>query len=207
MSRFATIAHGQAGIGAGSLRADGGMVAGALIWEKSEDGHFRVVERVQDVGTLVAADGSSELEIWNFEVPTTDMTGIGPNKGRHAVLDADGSPLWANARITFRLQSHYINTMSGAGTFQEADRYGGVRYLSDEKMTIYDRRGFAVDSRRENYSSIQTYVVEGELKGCRMLTSKLGDPHEHGQVETFIRLASDPRDVCKLVIEPPAPRP
>lgn len=205
MTSFATIAQRSAP--ADFSQDDQRPPVSALVWEQVEDGRFRVVKRVKDVAELLDAGGSLEVEIYAFEVATSDQPNTAANKGSMPVLDADGSPLWANARITFQLPSFYINVAAGAGKFDGADMYGGIRYVSDDLMTIYDRRGFAVDSRRENYSSIQTYVTEGELSGSRLLAGRLGDRHEHGQVETFIRLASDPRDVCKLIMQPQAPSP
>ncbi len=205
MTRFATIA-----LAPDEPRAKGKkhpLSGNALVWEQSEDGRFRVVARVQDLDALAELEGAADIEVFAFDVPTSDQT-LGPaNKGRQPVFDADGAPLWAGARISFRLPSFYINTYQGTGTYTESDAYGGTRFRSDELQDVFDRNGSIVERRHEQYSSVQTYASNGEFNGCRLLTSKLGDKYEHGQVVTYIRLEDDPRSVCKPVLAPRSPAP
>ncbi len=97
MTRFARIA-----LAPDEPRAKGKkhpLSGNALVWEQSEDGRFRVVARVQDLDALAELEGAADIEVFAFDVPTSDQT-LGPaNKGRQPVFDADGAPLWAGARI------------------------------------------------------------------------------------------------------------
>ncbi len=118
------------------------------------------------------------------------------NPGRYPVVDSEGRALTPGARVHFRLQSHYINTMEGAGIIAGLDVYGGAYLLADDPHPIYDRQGFQRDKRRELYASFATFT-----EGRRVLSGKLGDPHEHGQVSTFIRVLSQafpPRSAVRV---------
>jgi hypothetical protein len=173
-----------------------------LLWEETDGGAPKVVGRF---ASLEEAPEAEALEIWRFEGPLS--TGRGPaNEGNYPVVDPDGAPLWPGARISFRVQTHYVNWTDGEGTFLKTDLYGGTSYVSDVPMNVYGRGGFVVDRRREMYAHVDDFRHDGEFKGCRVLAKMLGDPYEHGQTQMFVRLADDPRKVCKLEREPAAAR-
>lgn len=168
-----------------------------LVWEEGDGGAFKVVERGDE-----APDG---LDAYAFDVPTTFSPRVPGNAGKYPVSDAKGAPLWPGARIRFRIPTHYINTVSGEGTFKSVDPYGGAYFDSDEPLNVYSSNGFIVTVRREQTSAVSDYQREGPQAGFLMLKRKLGDRHEHGQTDIGIELTSDPRSVCSLV--PSAPRP
>ena len=173
----------------------------AVLWAESNG-------KCQPVSLHVELDdvpGHEDLAVYRFDVPTTLAIRGAANSGKHPLLDADGAPLWNGARIEFRLRSHHVNTHRGSGEFTASDELGGVQYVSDRVLNVYGPNGFCVDRRREQYAAASRYQYEGDFKGCSVCSSKLGDPHEHGEVSTFIRLVDDPRKVCTLVPPPPAP--
>ncbi len=176
-----------------------GSQAPIALWNEAEDGTLELVsihrhqEEIPD---------HEEIEAYRFEVQTTFDAVSSTNEGRHPVADADGKPLWAGCRIEFNLPSHYINTIAGEGELKSVDMYGGSYFISDQPMNVYDREGFIADKRRNQYASCNTYQYGGDFRGFRLMNGKLGDPHEHGQVNVYIRLADDPRRVCELLNRP-----
>ena len=177
----------------------------ALLWEEGEDGSFKVVSR-HDAPEDVP--GHDEIPTWTFEVPTTLAAGSPVNEARQPMVDADGAPLWEGARIRFCLQSTYINTYSGDGAFGRANRYGGHSFVSDEPHPNWGPGGFSSSSGRQRSCGGGRYNYSGPLKGYNQLSDGLGDPHEHGVTQTYVRLIEDPRSVCALTHDPssaPAP--
>jgi hypothetical protein len=176
-----------------------GSKAHIALWEEIEDGSLELVSVHRDLDEIPNHD---DFPVYRFEMPTTFDTGGSINEGRYPVADADGKPLWAGCRIEFNLPSHYINTVDGKGELKNVDMYGGAYFVSDQPMNVYDRQGFIIDKRCNQYTSCNTYQYGGDFKGFRLMNGKLGDPHEHGQVEVHIRLADDPRRVCELLSRP-----
>jgi len=172
-----------------------------LVWEEQDGSAPKVVSRHGSLDEVPDAEG---LDVWKYEVPLTTAEGTPLNPSRYQVVDAQGAPLWAGARIAFNVQSHYINTVSGKGTFTELDRLRGVRFVSDEPMNVYGRGGFIERTRREQYSPVGDYQFDGLYRGMHVLSGKLGDPFEHGVTNTYFVLDQDPRDVCVLVPKPSA---
>ena len=172
-----------------------------LLWEEQPEGLPRIVGRF---GALEEVPDAADYEVWSFPDENTARPQSKVNRAGQAVVDADGAPLWEGAKISFRVQSYYVNSVSGTGTYVGADQYGGSQFVSDKEMKVYDRQGFVVTQRREQYASLSTFVYDrkSDLAGCRVLAKKLGDPYEHGQEDLFIRLAEDPRRICKLEASP-----
>jgi hypothetical protein len=173
-----------------------GSKAHVALWEEAPDGALKVASIHKELEDI---PGFEEIETFQFSQQTTFDTGLPTNGGNHPVADADGKPLWIGCRISFNLPSYYINTVAGEGEFQKADIYGGLYFLSDKPINVYDPNGFIAEKRREQYTACSDYQPEGEYQGFRMTKGKLGDPFEHGQVSTFIRLNDDPRRICELV--------
>lgn len=169
-----------------------------LVWEEQEGAPPKVVARHGSLDEMQDADG---LDIWKYDVALTTATETPLNPSRYQVVDAQGAPLWAGARIAFNVQSHYINTVSGKGTFTATDQYRGVQFVSDEPLNVYDRN-YIVGKRREQYTPIGKYQYDGKFRGMHVLAGELGDPFEHGVTKTYVVLDQDPRDVCV-----PVPRP
>jgi hypothetical protein len=179
-----------------------GLPKPVLLWEERADGAPKIVGRFTSLEDV--PDGE-EMEVWLFERPLSTAKNGPVNGGNCPVVDVDGAPLWSGARIEFRVATHYVNSAAGTGTFVKAGPLGGAEFVSDQPMNVYDR-DFVVARRREQFSAVSTYVYgkSNDLSGCRVLTSKLGDPYEHGQDTMFIRLAEDPRSACKLDRAPAA---
>jgi hypothetical protein len=169
-----------------------------LLWEEQDGEVPKLIGRFASFDDV--PDGRF-MDVHRFEVPTTAQTATHLNGGHYAVFDADGAPLWEGARIKFTLPTHYINTDEGTGVFKKVDMQGGTQFTCDVPRNVYGPGGFIVEKRREQYENTNTYHYNGELRGARTLSGKIGDPHEHGSVNTFIRLNEDPRSVCKLVRE------
>lgn len=178
-----------------------GLQKPVLLWEEQADGLPRIVGRFASIEEVPDA---ADYDIWAFPDENSAVPNCKVNQSGQAIVDADGAPLWEGAKISFRVQTHYVNTASGTGIFVSANQYGGTQYVSDREMNVYDRGGFIVARRREQYTALSTFVYDrkSEFAGCRVLTSKIGDPYEHGQETLFIRLAEDPRGVCKLEKSP-----
>jgi hypothetical protein len=164
-----------------------------LVWEERQGETPKVVSRHRSLDEVPDADG---MDAWRYDVPLTTATETPLNPSRYQVVDAQGAPLWAGARIAFNVPCHYINTVSGKGTFTETDQYRGVRFVSDEPMNVYGRGGYIEGKRREQYSPVGEYQYSGQFKGMHVLSGKLGDPFEHGVTKTYVVLDQDPRDVC-----------
>ena len=162
-----------------------------LVWEHADGRQPKVIAR--HVSRDVLPD---DMDVFKFDIPTTAGIG-GCNEGRYPVVDTDGSPLWNGARIKFVVPTHHVNRIGGIGTFKTIDLYGGSSFVSDTPINIYDR-GVVVTVRREQYENIGSFEQrqDHELRGYRVLEGKLGDPFEHGESTVFIKLISDPRDVC-----------
>lgn len=175
-----------------------------LLWEEESVGYVweeggkapRVISRHDFVGQVPNLD---DLEVYEFEVPTSLAPGSDANQGRYPVVDADGAPLWVGARVEFRLPSYYVNTYADNAEWRGVDQYGGSQLLCDHEHPVYERGGTYSVKRREQYAATNEYMRNGPLSGHRRLGDKLGDPFEHGQVSVHIRLASDPRLACRLV--------
>lgn len=174
-----------------------------LLWEERDAGAPRIVGRF---ARLDDVPGSDDLDVWRFEQPLSTAKNSPVNEGRYPVVDADGAPLWKGARISFRVPTFYVNFDEGTGVFTKTDQYGGTYFVADTAMAVHEgRNGTIVGYRREQYSPVSDWPSsQHELAGCRVLTSKLGDPFEHGQTAMFIRLEDDPRSVCKLERSPAA---
>jgi len=175
----------------------------AVLWE-DRDGKPVAVGLY---GSVEEVPGHGEFEVWTFDVPTTLQVGAGINSGHYPLVDADGAPLWEGARIAFQLPSTHVNTYWGKGSFGTANQYGGHTFTSDEPFPNWGPRGTADGSGTARYSGGGGFLVEGPLKGYRILRQGLGDRHEHGITETFVRLLGDPRGVCSLTFDPAAPAP
>lgn len=177
-----------------------------LVWEEREGGAPRVVSRHATPDQVEDAD---QLEWHRFVQPTTLKVQGGVNEAAQPVVDADGAPLWKGARISFRVPSYYINTVSGAGSFESVSRYGGSAIVCDEALPLYlDRSGSYRERSQRQHVAMNDFVGKGELGGFRRLSGKLGDPFEHGRQDVYIRLADDPRKACEPVPNPvAAPRP
>ncbi len=175
-----------------------GSKAHIALWEEAKDANLRVVSVHRNIEDI---PGFNEIETYRFDRQTTYDTGLPTNGGNYPVADANGKPLWIGCRIEFKLQSHYINTVAGEGEFKEVDMYGGTTFVSDAPMNVYDRNGFIVDKRRNQYAACNEYQSAGAYKGFRLTRGRLGDPFEHGQVDTFIQLIDDPRRVCELMLQ------
>lgn len=173
-----------------------GLPKPVLLWEERDDGAPKIVGRFT---SLEEVPDGEEMEVWRFDRPLSTAKNGPVNGGNCPVVDADGAPLWSGARIAFRVATHYVNSAAGTGIFVKAGPLGGAEFVSDQPLNVYDR-GFVVACRREQFSAVSTYVYgkTSELAGYRILTSKLGDPFEHGQDTMFIRLDEDPRSACKL---------
>lgn len=174
-----------------------GLKKPVLLWEEQSDGLPKIIGRFASIDDV---EDASQYEVWSFPDRLTTTPNTKANQAGQPVVDADGAPLWEGAKISFRVQSHYINTVSGTGVYQSASQLGGSQFVSDEPLNVYDRTGFIVAKRREQYTATSTYVYDrnSELAGTRVLANKIGDPYEHGQTDTFIRLAEDPRGICTL---------
>ena len=176
----------------------------AVLWEEA-GGKLAVIGRY---GNVEDVPGHGDVEVWTFDSPTTMRIGDEANEGRFPMVDADGAPLWEGAAITFRLGSTYINTYAGKGTFAVADRYGGHGFTSEEAFPYWGPGGLSTGSGHVRSNPGGEFVRSGPLKGYHVLKRNLGDPHEHGVVETYVRLDGDPREVCTLTFDPsssPAP--
>lgn len=178
-----------------------------IVWEEREGAAPRVLSRHASPEEVPDA---ADLEWHRFTEVTTLKTASEANKAAQPIVDADGAPLWRNARVAFCIPSHYINTVSGQGTFESVSRYGGSTLVCDEALPVYlDRSGSYRERSHRQYVTTEEYVRQGDLKGFRKLSGKLGDRFEHGRVDVFIRLADDPRkDACEPIPNPVAgPRP
>jgi len=164
-----------------------------LVWEEQEGKAPIVVSRH---GSLDDVPDVESLDVWKYDVPLTTAVDTPLNPGRYQCVDAQGAPLWEGARIAFNVPDHYINTVSGRGAFRSVSRYGGVMMLTDEPMNVYDRRGFIIEKRREQYRDFGNFQYDGQFRGMRMMAGGIGDPFEHGRERTFVVLDQDPRDVC-----------
>lgn len=176
-----------------------GSKAHIALWEEAADGSLAVLSVHLDLAEI---PDHEEIDTYRFDMQTSFDTGLPTNGGNYPVADAEGKPLWVGCRISFLVGDYHINTVSGEGTFKNVDMYGGTSFVSDTPLNVYDRSGFIHERRCEQYRSCNTYLQEGPFKGFRMTKSKLGDPFEHGQVETYIKLIDDPRKVCDLVVTP-----
>jgi hypothetical protein len=167
-----------------------------LLWEERDAGAPKIVGRF---ARLEDVPGEEHLEVWRFDQPVSTAKNSPVNEANYPAVDADGAPLWHGARISFRVPTHYVNAASGTGTFGKVNRFGGVEFVSDQPMNVYER-DFIIGKRREQYSAVSSFERDkaSDLAGCVVLTSKLGDPFEHGQDTMFIRLDQDPREVCRL---------
>jgi hypothetical protein len=175
----------------------------AVLWEETEG-------KLAPLGVYASADavpGAGEIEVWTFDVPTTLQVGNPAiNEASYPMVDRDGAPLWEGARIAFTLSLHRHVHCTDGGTFGRANRYGGHSLVSDRAHPVYDAQGFSRESRREMTNAGGDYRRSGDLKGFDVLARKVGDPYEHGTTDTYVRLDSDPRDVCTLAFDP-APSP
>jgi len=171
-----------------------------LVWEERDSESPKVVSRHASMDEVPDADN---LDVWRYDVPLTTATRTPLNPSGYQIVDAQGAPLWAGARIAFNVPSHFINTVSGKGTFTEASQHRGVRFVSDEPMNVYDR-GYITAKRREQYSAVGEYQYQGQYRGMHVLAGKIGDPFEHGVTKTYVVLDQDPRDVCVPVPKPGA---
>jgi len=177
-----------------------------------KDGPFKVATW-EDAGGVPSVVGYAPglgadhegLPVWEFRVPTSLETRGRLNEGNHPVGDANGAPLWAGCRVAFRFANHYINTVSGEGTLDRLDKYGGVSVVADREIAVYDRNGCQVARRREQYIAMDDYMRDGPLAGMRLKRGGVGDPHEHGVTPVFVVLADDPRLVCMRLDRDAAP--
>jgi hypothetical protein len=172
-----------------------------LLWQEQPGKAPKVISRHRSLDEVPDA---AHLDIFQFDVPLTTRIKTPLNPGNHSFVDAQGAPLWEGARIAFRVQSHYVNTVSGRGALKKVDQYGGVMFVADNPMDVYDQRGFIVGNRRDQYAAMGNYQYDGVCKGMRVVAGKLGDPYEHGVTKTFIVLDQDPREVCVPVPHPGA---
>lgn len=177
-----------------------GAKGSAMVWE-DRGGFVAPVKRYASLDEVPNADS---LEVWRFDVDTTDGIASTVNQGNYPTLDADGAPLWEDAKVTFVKQTHHINTEKGSGVLKSVDQYGGVYLVSDRPLDVYGRGGFIHGKRVEAYVAMGDYKHSGPLKGCRQLKGQLGDPYESGQTEVYVRLTDDPRTVATLQREPAA---
>ena len=171
-----------------------------LLWQETEGA---APDLLGSHRSLDEIEGASDLAHYRFESETSFTRGS-LNGGRYPVSDRDGKPLWDGARLNFCIPSHHINTVAGEGAFVAADAYGGCRILSDREITVYGPQGTAEGRRREVYTAVRTFQKEGPIGPVVSLAGALGDPHEHGQVATYISVQDDPRRVCVLEYEPAA---
>lgn len=174
-----------------------------LLWEERDAGPPRIAGRFS---RLEDVPGSEDLEVWCFEQPLTTAKNSAINEGHYPVVDVDGAPLWKGARISFRVPTFYVNSAGGTGVFTKTDQYGGTYFVADSEMPIHTGRNGTISGyRREQYAPVSDWPgAKHELVGYRVLTSKLGDPFEHGQTTMFFRLDDDPRSICKLERSPVA---
>jgi hypothetical protein len=168
-----------------------------LLW-REDNGKFEVA------GSFVVVSDVPEietLEVWRFPEGLSSGVRNSVNPGNYPVVDAAGAPLWKGARIRFRVPTHYVNSAAGTGAFSMASALGSIDFVSDKPMNIYER-DFVVGQRREQCKAVGQYAYDGNFKGCRVLSSKLGDPYEHGQDTMYILLDEDPRSICTLEAKP-----
>lgn len=104
--------------------------------------------------------------------------------GSAEVYDRNGRILKPGDRIRYVLPDYYINTKSGTGTVVEIDRFGGIYYDADTPEPVRDRHGGYREKRQRQYTS-STYDYKTRR---RIAAGKLGDPFEHGQVDTFVEV-------------------
>jgi len=158
-----------------------------LTWS-DEGGRPRVVGRAAGLGP--EHDG---LDLWGFEVPTSLGARNAFNRGNHPVVDADGGPLWPGCRAAYRLPSYHL---SGAGVVHRLDLYGAAAITGDAPKPFRGRNGELLAEHRDFQAAFTEFHRDGELEGFRQMAGTLGDPWEHGSVETFLRVEDDPRGVC-----------
>ncbi|MGY3581848.1 hypothetical protein ACVIGB_000081 [Bradyrhizobium sp. USDA 4341] len=185
MSRFVTIDPSPA------------LKKPVLLWAE-DNGKFHVTGLFAAVGDIPEIE---TLDVWRFPEGLSSGVRTPVNQGNYPVVDAAGAPLWKGARIRFRVPTHYVNSAVGTGVFSMASALGSIDFVSDKPMSIYER-DFVVGQRREQCKAIGRYAYDGDFKGCRVLTSKLGDPHEHGQDTMYVLLDEDPRSICTLEAKP-----
>ena len=107
------------------------------------------------------------------------------NPGGYPVLDRRGRPFTPGCRLSFRVATFHVNSVTGTGTLKSIDEHGGLTILSDNVMDMRDRNGAVVRRDREFYAVVTDYRHGGEHKGCRVASRPLGDPHEHGTTELY----------------------
>lgn len=173
-----------------------GSKAHIALWEEAADGTLKVLSVHREIDEI---EGFEDLETFRFDRQTSFDTGLPTNGGNYPAGDADGKPFWIGCRISFRIASHYINTVAGEGTFKNVDMYGGVSFVSDTPLNVHDRNGAIVDKRQDQYDNLGTYQTDGPYKGFVLMAKKLGDRHEHGQTDLHFRVIDDPRSVCELM--------
>lgn len=113
------------------------------------------------------------------------------NAGNYPVVDCNGKPFTPGCRIRFVIPTYYINTAAGTGTLTRIDQYGGCYIVSDEPLSVYDRNGFVREKRREQYTPMADYQIEGPHEGKRVTAKGIGDRHEHGLTKTFIEVIDE----------------